>query len=103
MFSDEFIILLLISLVVVYWFDAMRAKEVARSASMKACNHSDVSFLDDTVSLKKLCLRRNAHGHLSIYREYQFDFSSDGYSRHHGSIIVHGRQISNVDLGVFRV
>ena len=103
MISDELIILLLIGLVILYWQDAMRAREAARLASMQACSDSNVSFLDDTVSLKKLRLKKNKYGHLSVYREYQFDFSSDGYSRYHGSIAIHGKYISNVDLGVFRV
>ena len=103
MISDELIILLLISLLILYWYDSMRAREMARIASIRACKESDVSFLDDTVSLKKLRLKKNSYGRLSIFREYQFDFTSDGYARHHGSVIVHGKLLSNVDLGVFRV
>ena len=103
MMLDELVILLLISLLMRYWYDAMRAREAARYASIQACKDSDVSFLDDTVSLKKLRLKKNKYGQLSVYREYQFDFSSDGYSRYQGSIIMYGKYVSNIDLGVFRV
>ncbi|MDH5473183.1 MAG: DUF3301 domain-containing protein [Gammaproteobacteria bacterium] len=103
MLSDELFILLGIGLIVLYWYDAMHAREMARKASIKACQSSDVAFLDDTVSLVKLRLKKDRYGRFTIYREYQFDFTSDGYSRHHGLTTLYGKQVAGIDLGVFRL
>lgn len=103
MFSDELILLIIIGLVILYWYDAMHAREIARTTSIRACKSSEVSCLDDTVSLSKLRLKKNTYGQFGLYREYQFDFTSDGYSRHHGLICMQGKRVINVDLGVYRV
>ena len=73
-----------------YWFDAIRAKELppppgAGAAVMR------VTFLDDTVALARLRLCRAASGHLSICRQYRFEFASDGGVRYAGEIAMRGR------------
>ena len=103
MFPDELIILSIIGLLVLYWYDAMRAREMARHASLAACRDSNVDFLDDTVSLIKLRLKKDKYGRLTVYREYQFDFTSDGYTRYSGITRIYGKQLPDVDLGVFRI
>lgn len=85
------------------WFDAMRALEKAREAARLRCEALGLSLLDDTVVLKRLRLRRNGNGQLTTWREYRFEFSGDGHSRHHGRIIVLGGRVQSLDLDPWRV
>lgn len=103
MLFDELIILILISLLGIYWYDAMQAREMAKLASMKACRDADLIFLDDTVAFRKIGLARNSYGQIRLLREYRFDFSNDGYARYHGRVVLLGKSLSTVDLGVYRI
>jgi len=76
-FTDLLFILLLAALAG-FWLDSLRALETARNAGKRACNSAGVQFLDDTVTVTALTLRRDAVGHLAIRRTYRFEFSDTG-------------------------
>lgn len=88
--------LLLLIAVIWYWQKGMQAKELARSAGRQACADAGVVFLDDSVVLSRLMIRRNAEGRLSVLREYRFEFASDGIRRYRGRIDFSGRQLMHV-------
>lgn len=85
-----------------YWFNAMHAKELARQACRNRCNEVGVIFLDDTAALTRLRLRRDGEGRVRIYREYQFEFSSDGSQRYGGEIALLGGHIMYLILEPYR-
>jgi len=78
-------------------------RELARRVSKQACQRSGVQWLDDTVFCKRRRLCRNARGHVQIYREYRFEFSSDGEERYQGLVCLCGKYVQQVELEVFRV
>ena len=81
-----------------YWMDALRSKEIARAAGLRACQQAEAQFLDDTVALAKLRLRRDTHGHLVLYREYRFEFTRNRDYRLQGDIAMMGRQVVRLAL-----
>lgn len=91
------IIILLISSLY-YWLDSIRAKENATIHAKNNCKKFMLEFLDDTVLIKKLRLRRNVQGHLSLYREYEFEFSSTGEFRYKGQVRLLGNSLINVEM-----
>ena len=93
---------LLLAVVGWYWFNAMRAKELAHQACHRRCNDVGVTFLDDTVALTRLRLRRDSEGRLRIHREYQFEFTSDGSRRYGGEIALLGEYIQYLVLEPYR-
>lgn len=99
----DLLILVVLGAVPVYWFDAMRAKELARTRGREACSRSGLIFLDDTVVLTKTRLRRDQHGKLRIYREYRFEFTSDGTCRYRGEIVLMGRNVRQVTTEAYRI
>lgn len=99
----ELIVFLLFVVIIWYWLDGMRAKEVARNAGSQACEQDGVSFLDDSVVLEKVSLRRSHRGNMAIFRQYQFEFSSDGSCRYKGSIEMLSKQVMHLSLEVHRV
>ncbi|MDH5484216.1 MAG: DUF3301 domain-containing protein [Gammaproteobacteria bacterium] len=101
--NAELFLILFLSLVIVYWLDAMRVKEIARSACQRACSESDVVFLDDTVFLSRFRLQRNAMGQVALFRQYQFEFTSDGSSRYQGNVQMLGKRVQSLHMDVFRI
>ena len=102
MFLLQITALLLFVAGVFYWIDASRAKFIARSGGKRACDQAGVGFLDDSVVLSKIRLRRNRMGNLKLYRRYRFEFSSDGSYRYGGEIELLGRRIENVTMEAYR-
>jgi hypothetical protein len=100
--ADLFYIMLLVTLAW-YWQDAMRCKEIARDAGKKACMEAGVAFLDDSVAIHKVRLRRNELGQIVFYREYYFEFTSDGSQRTHGEVHIMRRHILEVTLDAYRI
>lgn len=86
-----------------YWWDTMQSKEAARKAGKQACNNAQVQFLDDTVEMKKLWVRRNERGRLELCRVFFFEFTSDGTYRYHGRVVITGRKIREVEMDAYRI
>ena len=92
----DFFVLLFIAGLLFLWWDSLGAREVARRAVKKVCEGHDVQFLDDTVKIARIRLRRNLQGQLRIYRAYQFEFSYSGEDRGLGEIELLGRIVINI-------
>ncbi|MGE0372721.1 MAG: DUF3301 domain-containing protein [Gammaproteobacteria bacterium] len=98
----EFLILVLFLGGGWYWYGAMRVKELAREAGRRRCGEVGVTFLDDTVSLTRLRVRRDQDGQMALYREFQFEFTSDGSARYGGEITLLGGRIQRIEMEPFR-
>jgi hypothetical protein len=103
MAATELLVLIVILLAGWYWFTAMRAKERAVRAGRKRCGDVGVVFLDDTVVLTKLRLRRDHHGRMVFHRQYRFEFASDGSDRYVGELTMVGKYIKTLDMEAYRV
>lgn len=95
---SELITLIIIVTLVLYWLDSIRAKELATKHSSQACKKVLVEFLDDTVMIQKVRLRRNSQGQLLIYREYQFEFTSTGEYRYKGMTRLLGSYLIDIEM-----
>ena len=76
-----------------YWLDSIRAKEIATLHARQSCKKVLLEFLDDTVLMKKVRLRRNSNGQVAIYREYEFEFTSTGERRYKGQVRLLGQHL----------
>jgi len=100
--TSELILIILMIAGIAYWLNAMRCKEIAREAGKRACTKYDVSFLDDTVVIEKVRLRRNFQGKITIYREYSFEFTSNIDSRYKARLSMLDERVQDIDMGVYR-
>lgn len=92
----DFIVLLFMAGLLLLWWDSLGAREVAKRSVKKVCEGHDVQFLDDTVKIARIRLRRNSLGQLRIYRAYHFEFSYSGEDRGLGEIELLGRIVVNI-------
>ena len=81
-----------------FWLDGLRCKEIARAAGRQASEQAQAQFLDDTVELTKLRLRRSVQGRLAWYREYRFEFTRSGDYRISGAISMLGQRVVRLDM-----
>ena len=81
-----------------FWLSGLRVREHALAAGRMACTKIGVQFLDDTVALKRVTLRRNTLGQLRFARLYRFEFSSTGDNRQLGHIRTLGEHVESVEM-----
>jgi hypothetical protein len=83
------------------WFlwSSLRAREAANTAIRPACRAQGFLFLDDTVALHRIRLRRDHDGRARIERVYRFDYSDTGDNRRRGYVTLLGARVEEVSLG----
>jgi len=77
-----------------FWSSSLAAGEAARVHGRDACREAGVQWLDQSVQLVAMRLRRRPDGWLAIEREYRFDYSRDGESRQSGRLVLLGTRIT---------
>ena len=80
----------------------MGAKEVAIQACKSECKKQDVVLLDESVAVRKTRFGRTPDGRFCFLRHFQFEFTNEVSARYQGTVILCGRDIRDVDLGVYR-
>ena len=98
----DLILLIVLLGCVFYWLNSIRTKEIATHEAKAACKKVLLEFLDDTVLIKKVRLRRNVHGQLLFYREYEFEFSSTGEQRYKGIVRLLGKYLIDVEMEPYK-
>ncbi|KAF0101415.1 MAG: hypothetical protein FD187_1381 [bacterium] len=82
----------------VFWWDGLQKRELALQAARRVCEQAGVQFLDDTVALRKMALRRDPDMRARVYREYSFEYSSVGDDRQAGRVYLLGNKLLSADL-----
>ncbi len=83
-----------------FWLDSIRVRETAVEAARTACNAEGVMLLDDTVAISALKLARNERGRLQFQRAYDFEYTDTGNNRLKGGIVLLGREVIMVNVGL---
>lgn len=97
------IFLLLLAALGWFWFDSLRAIEIARNAGRQACHQANLQFLDDTVAGIGLGLARDKAGRRVLRRTYRFEFTETGNSRLEGQLILLGNQLESMTLEPYQI
>ncbi|MCU7796671.1 MAG: DUF3301 domain-containing protein [Candidatus Thiodiazotropha sp. (ex Notomyrtea botanica)] len=90
-------LLLALMMLIWFWRDSLKVREIATRISRKACESYGVQFLDQTVALQRLTLRWVRSG-LKLRRTYQFDYSLEGQGRRTGYLVMMGNQHVSLHL-----
>lgn len=75
---------------VAFWSAGRAAAEAAIAHGRRACERAGVQWLDQSVPLVRLRLRRGPSGRLGWERQFRFEYSSGGEDRHAGLVTMHG-------------
>jgi Protein of unknown function (DUF3301) len=80
------------------WQLSMDARETANRIAKETCSRAVVQFLDDTVAFAGFRWRRDSAGRRRLLRTYTFDYTSDGFERAQGFIVLAGAELQSVGL-----
>ena len=95
---SETFFLLLAAAAAWFWFDSLKAREIAVQAAAAACADEGWQFLDDTVAGRSLRLARDEGGRLRLRRIFAFEFSDNGDNRRSGSVAMLGHEVEWLNL-----
>jgi hypothetical protein len=95
--------LLLIAALGWFWFDSLRALEIARDTGKHICNNENLQFLDDTVANIGLTLARDKTGRRVLRRTYRFLFSETGNTRLEGQLVLLGDKVESVTMEPYQI
>jgi hypothetical protein len=74
----------------VLWSNARAASEAAIRHGHRACEQAGVQWLDQSVHLVRIRVRRGQDGRIGLERHFRFEYSRDGDDRHSGRIVLFG-------------
>jgi Protein of unknown function (DUF3301) len=94
----EIFFLLFLGLIIWFWQDTLRARELAVSRARRYCQDINYQFLDESVALISLKPGRNLAGSFAFHRYYHFEFSLDGHNRFNGTAYVIGHHLQSIQL-----
>jgi hypothetical protein len=80
------------------WQISLDAREAANRIAKDTCSRAVVQFLDGTVAFAGFSLARDGRGKRRLLRTYTFDYTSDGFARAQGFIVLAGGQLQAVGL-----
>lgn len=80
------------------WQLSLDARETANRIAKDTCSRAVVQFLDGTVAFAGWSWARNSQGKRRLLRTYTFDYTSDGFERAQGFIVLAGLRLEAVGL-----
>jgi Protein of unknown function (DUF3301) len=80
------------------WQISLDAREAANRIAKDTCSRAVVQFLDGTVAFAGFRMARGADGGRRLLRTYTFDYTSDGFERAQGFIVLAGLKLEAVGL-----
>jgi hypothetical protein len=88
-----------LALAYLVWHSSLEAREAANRIAREACSRAVVQFLDGTVAFAGFRLGRSPHDRRRrLLRTYTFDYTSDGFERSQGFVVMAGRHLEAVGL-----
>ena len=100
--TDDLVLLVLTTAVLAggfkIWHLSLDARETANRIAKDTCSRAVVQFLDGTVAFAGFRLGHTAGGRRRLLRTYTFDYTSDGFERAQGFIVLAGLKLEAVGL-----
>jgi uncharacterized protein DUF3301 len=89
----EILVLFIFGAACLFFLEAIRVRELATQAVVRAGERDDFQLLDQNVHVQRMSLSRNERGNWAIWRQYRFDYSYDGVNRRQGHVIMLGKKL----------
>ena len=100
--NDDLVLLVLVAGVLAggykIWQTSLDAREAANRIARETCSRAVVQLLDGTVAFAGFRWVRRPTGSRRLLRTYTFDYTSDGFERAQGFIVLAGLDLEAVGL-----
>lgn len=80
------------------WQISLDARAAANRIAKDTCSRAVVQLLDGTVAFAGFRLTRDASGKRRVLRTYTFDYTTDGFVRAQGFVVLSGLRLEAVGL-----
>jgi Protein of unknown function (DUF3301) len=92
----DVVALFALGMLCLHFLAAVRVRELAVQAVLRASKNDDFQLLDQSVHVQRLSMSRDETRRWRIWRQYRFDYSYDGVERLQGHVIMLGKQLQSV-------
>lgn len=92
----EVLTLFALGAVGLFFWGAIRVRELAVVAVANAGRRDDFQLLDQSVHIQRMSISRDSTGRWRIWRQYRFDYTFDGVERRQGHVIMLAKQLQAV-------
>lgn len=96
--TSDLTLLALIALGALYWWHDQGMRQRVLEACTRFCTEREVQLLDQSVSLRRLWIRRDEWGRFKFWRLYEFEFASPENDRYKGRAVTLGDRILDITL-----
>lgn len=94
--ANTLFLLLALGLLMLWWLDSARARELAIDIVSEVCKRRGLQWLDGTVALARMGLRWRRG---PIWRRmFRFEYSAEGLGRREGYVLLLGTSLESVIL-----
>ena len=91
----EIPLLLFTGLFILFIATNAKARDIARAYSRNETQRRQLVFLDDSIALKTMKLKK-INGRFGFFRSYAFEFNSADFQRYKGKIELFGYHVNNI-------
>jgi len=99
----DLLIVVAVAFSAVFWWNTMGIRLQAYNAAKRHCQELGLQLLDQSVMLKRVRIKRNRAGGLSLQRIFAFEFASTGDERYCGEVQLLGRSLVDVTVDLHRI
>jgi hypothetical protein len=92
----DVVALFALGILCLHFLAAVRVRELAVQAVLRASERDDFQLLDQSVHVQRLSMSRDDTRRWRIWRQYRFDYSYDGVERRQGFVIMLGKQLQSI-------
>ncbi len=98
----NFFWLIFFATIALFLWRTYEIKQIAHRLAKRHCRELEVQFLDDSVVLRRIRLKRHANSFISFSRTFSFEFATIGDARYQGEIIFTGFKLQSIELEPYR-
>jgi hypothetical protein len=104
MFSlANLLLLILVGVIAVYWWQSGLFKGRARELAIAHCRQLDLQLLDQSMVITALWPALSRDRKIEFRRTYQFEFSSIGDRRYQGQLVIQGMRLKSIELETYKL
>lgn len=104
MFSlAQLLVLILVGVIAVYWWQSGIFKGRARAFAIEHCQQLGLQLLDQSMVITGIWPALSDNGRIEFRRTYQFEFSSIGDRRYQGRLVMQGMRLKSIELETYKL
>lgn len=81
-----------------FWLESMKMRDMAITIGRQAAERYGLQFLDETVTIIRIRIARDANGRLRLLRTFSFEVSDTGADRLTCYLTLLGQRLEHLDI-----